>query len=148
MARNTEKFAKGGAWIAKCPLELIHTHLCGPMQCELVEGYKYFITFIDDFSRMCQVYFLRSKADVFNVFRKFKVFVELQSDYKIKMLRSDRGGECTSIEFQKFYADMGMGRQLTISYTPQQNGVAERRNRTIYEMARCMMVEKKMPTKF
>ena len=74
---HREQFDRKGAWRAKSPLELIHTDLCGPMQCESAGGNKYFITFIDDLSRMCWVYFLRSKADTFNVFRKFKAFVEL-----------------------------------------------------------------------
>ena len=116
--QHRENFETGGAWRAKHPLELIHTDLCGPMQCESNGGNKYFITFIDDFSRMCWVYFLRRKANTFNVFRKFKAFVELQSGYKIKKLRSDRGGEYTSTDFQEFCADMGMERQLTVAYTP------------------------------
>lgn len=145
---HREQFDRKGAWRAKSPLELIHTDLCGPMQCESAGGNKYFITFIDDLSRMCWVYFLRSKADTFNVFRKFKAFVELQSGYKIKRLRSDRGGEYTSNEFQQFCSDLGMERQLTIAHTPQQNGVAERKNRTICEMARSLMAEKGIPTEF
>ncbi|BBG92676.1 multidrug resistance-associated protein 9, partial [Prunus dulcis] len=74
--------------------------------------------------------------------------VELQSGYKVKKLRSDRGGEYTSNEFNKFCDEMGMERQLTVAYSPQQNGVAERKNRTIVEMAKCMMIEKGMPLEF
>ncbi|BBN67325.1 transposable element gene [Prunus dulcis] len=74
--------------------------------------------------------------------------VELQSGYKVKKLRSDRGGEYTSNEFNKFCDEMGMERQLTVAYSPQQNGVAERKNRTIVEMAKCMMFEKGMPLEF
>ncbi|CAL2232480.1 unnamed protein product [Prunus armeniaca] len=70
--------------------------------------------------------------------------VELQSGY----FRSDRGGEYTSLEFSKFCEDMGLERQLTVAYSPQQNGVAERKNRTVIEMARTMMFEKKIPLKF
>ncbi|CAL8998208.1 unnamed protein product [Prunus brigantina] len=145
---HREKFDKEGAWRASYPLELVHTDLCGPMQNESIGGNRYFITFIDDFSRMCWVYFLRNKSDTFNVFKKFKAFVELQSGFSLKKLRSDRGGEYTSHEFQEFCANMGMERQLTIAHSPQQNGVAERRNRTICEMARSMMTEKGMPVIF
>ncbi|CAL9022992.1 unnamed protein product, partial [Prunus brigantina] len=145
---HREKFDKEGAWRASCPLELVHTDLCGPMQNESIGGNRYFITFIDDFSRMCWVYFLRNKSDTFNVFKKFKAFVELQSGFSLKKLRSDRGGEYTSHEFQEFCASMGMERQLTIAHSPQQNGVAERRNRTICEMARSMMTEKGIPVIF
>jgi len=82
------------------------------------------------------------------VFKKFRAFVELQSGYKLKKLRSDRGGEYTSNEFEEFCALQGMERQLTVAYSPQQNGVAERRNRTICEMARSMLMEKEMPVIF
>jgi transposase InsO family protein len=78
------------------------------------------------------------------VFKKFKVLVELQSGYKLKKLRSERVGEYTSNEFQEFCANLGMERQLTVAYSPQQNGVAERRNKTICEMARSMLTEKEM----
>ncbi|KAI5352875.1 hypothetical protein L3X38_005767 [Prunus dulcis] len=82
------------------------------------------------------------------VFKRFRATVELQSGYKVKKLRSDRGGEYTSNEFNKFCDEMGMERQLTVAYSPQQNGVAERKNRTIVEMAKCMMIEKGMPLEF
>ena len=82
------------------------------------------------------------------MFKKFKALVELQSGYKLKKLMSDRGGEYTSNEFQDFCANLGIERQLTITYSPQHNGVAERRNRTICEMARSMLTEKEMPVIF
>ncbi|KAM1111108.1 hypothetical protein ACFX13_010490 [Malus domestica] len=145
---HRESFDKGKVWRASYPLELVHTDLCGPMQNESIGGNRYFITFIDDFSRMCWVYFLRNKSDTFNVFKKFKAFVELQSGFSLKKLRSDRGGEYTSHEFLDYCTSMGMERQLTIAYSPQQNGVAERRNRTICEMARSMMTEKGVPVIF
>ncbi|KAM1401715.1 hypothetical protein ACFX2F_028829 [Malus domestica] len=78
----------------------------------------------------------------------FKPTMELQSGYKLKQLRSDRGGEYTSMEFNKFVEDVGMERQLTTPYTPQQNGVAERKNRTTVEMAKCLMLEKEIPLEF
>ena len=118
------------------------------MQTSTKAGNRYFLTFIDDCTRMCWVYFLRNKSEVFGIFKKFKSTVELQSGYKLKKLRSDRGGEYISVEFREFCEEIGMERQLTVAYTPQQNGVAERRNRTIVEMARCMMTEKGVPFDF
>ncbi|XP_068307493.1 uncharacterized protein [Pyrus communis] len=70
------------------------------------------------------------------------------SGYKLKKLRSDKRGDYTSMEFNKFYEDLGMKKQLTTPYTPQQNGVAERKKRTIVEMAKCLMLEKKIPLEF
>jgi transposase InsO family protein len=93
--------------------------LYGPIQNESVVGNRYFIIFIDDYSRMCWVYFLRNKSDTLNVFKKFKAFVELQSGYKLKKLRSDRDCEYTSNEFQEFCVKQGMERQLTVAYSPQ-----------------------------
>ena len=139
---HKEKFDKEQAWRASYPLDLIHTGMCGPMQNESIKGNRYFITFIDDFSRMCWVYFLKNKSDTFNVFKKFKALVELQSGYKLKKLMSDICGE--SNEFQDFCANLGTERQLTITYSPQQNGVEERRNRIICEMARSMLTEKEI----
>ncbi|KAK9927639.1 hypothetical protein M0R45_024815 [Rubus argutus] len=111
-------------------------------------GNRYFLTFIDDFSRMTWVYFLRQKSEVFSIFKKFQVMVERQSGHQTKVLRSDRGGEYTSSEFHKFCQDIGLERQLTVSYTPQQNGVAERKNMTIVEMAKSMIHDKGMPQSF
>ncbi|KAM1578272.1 hypothetical protein ACFX1Z_039846 [Malus domestica] len=143
-----DAFPKEASWRATQPLELIHSDICGPMQISTKAGNKYFLTFIDDCTRMCWVYFLRNKSEVFSVFKKFKLTVELQSGYKLKKLRSDRGGEYVSVEFREFCEEMGMERQFTVGYTPQQNGVAERKNRTIVEMSKCMMIEKGVPFEF
>ncbi|CAL8990558.1 unnamed protein product, partial [Prunus brigantina] len=145
---HRSSFDKEKTWRASQPLELIHSDICGPMQTITPAGNIFFLTFIDDYTRMCWVFFLQHKSQVLNVFKRFKSMVELQSGYKIKKLRSDRGGEYTSLEFLKFCDDVGMERQLTVAYSPQQNGVAERKNRTIVEMARTMMAEKRIPLKF
>ena len=124
-------FSTSGAWRAKDLLELIHTDVCGPMRTPSHENNKYFILFIDDFSRMTWVYFLKEKSEVFGVFKKFKALAENQSGKWIKVLRSDRGKEYTSREFERFCEDEGIERQLTVAYSPQQNGVFERKNRTV-----------------
>jgi transposase InsO family protein len=92
------------------------------------------LTFIDDFSRKLWVFFLAEKSDVFKMFQHFKVKVEKETGTSIKGLRTDRGGEFTSTEFIEFCTVNGIHHQLTTSYTPQQNGVAERKNRTIMNM--------------
>ncbi|CAL8168827.1 unnamed protein product [Prunus armeniaca] len=143
-----EAFPREATTRALTPLELIHSDICGPMQTVTKAGNRFFLTFIDDCTRMCWVYFLRHKSEALTVFKKFKATVELQSGYKLKKLRSDRGGEYTLVEFDSFCEDVGIERQLTTPYTPQQNGVAERKNRTIVEMAKCLMLEKKIPFDF
>ncbi|KAH9704279.1 hypothetical protein KPL70_011388 [Citrus sinensis] len=103
---------------------------------------------IDDFSRMCWVYFLKQKSEVASVFWKFKTWIENQSGCKIKVIRSDNGTEYTADKFAKFCEAAGIEHQLTATYTPQQNGVSERKNRTVMEMARCLLFEKEMPKMF
>jgi hypothetical protein len=102
-------------------------------------GARYFVSFIDDFSRRCWVYPIRRKADVLVVFKTFKAQVELESEKKIKCLRTDNGGEYTSDEFDNFCQHEGIKRQFTTAYTPQQNGVAESMNRTLLERTRAML---------
>lgn len=129
-------------------LEVVHTDLCGPMKTTSLGGSKYFLLFTDDFSRRSWIYFLKAKSETFNVFKKFKALVEKQSGSSIKILRSDRGGEFTSREFNEFCEVEGIHRELTTPYTPQQNGVAERKNRTVVEMGRSLMKHKKLPNQF
>ena len=133
---------------AQKPLELIHADVCGPIKpCSLGKS-NYFLLFIDDFSRKTWVYFLKQKSEVFEAFKKFKAAVEKESGCKIKAMRSDRGGEFTSKEFQEFCDANGIRRPLTVPRSPQQNGVAERKNRTILDMARSMLKSKNLPKEF
>ncbi|CAL8992473.1 unnamed protein product [Prunus brigantina] len=143
-----EAFPREATTKASTPLELIHSYVCGPMQTTTKARNRYFLTSIDDCTRTHWVFFLMHKYEVLSVFKRFKAIVELQSGYKLKKLRSDRGEEYTSMEFDRFCEDVGMERQLTTPYTPQQNGVAERKNRTIVEMAKCLMLEKKISFEF
>jgi transposase InsO family protein len=118
------------------------------MQTKSLGKSSYFITFIDDYSRKCWVYFLNTKDESFDTFKRFKALVENERGCKIKCLRTDRGGEFCSKDFQN-YCDMnGIKRQLTIAYTSQQNGVAERKNRTVVEMARSMLQTKGLSNSF
>lgn len=123
------------------PLELIHSDLMGPVENVSYGGATYMLTFVDDFSRMLFVYFLRNKSQVKETFIEFKQMIENQTEHKIKTLRTDNGGEYLSKEFDAFCKANGIVRQLTIPETPQQNGVAERVNRTIAERARCLLFD-------
>jgi transposase InsO family protein len=96
-----------------------------------LSGYVYYVSFIDDYSRKIWVYFLKSKDEVLGKFKELKALVENLSERKIKILRSDNGGEYTSKEFGNFCKYVEIKRELTTPYNPQQNGVAERNNRTI-----------------
>jgi transposase InsO family protein len=109
-------------------LELIHSNVCGPMPSTSIGGYVYYVSFIDDYSCKTWVYFLKSKDEVFGKFKEFKALIENLSKRKIKILRSNNGGEYTSKEFVNFCKDVEIKRELTTPYNPQQNGVAKRKN--------------------
>ena len=134
-----QPFPKDGATRATKPLELVHSDVCGPMKTTSIGGARYFLTFIDDFSRKIWVYMLKYKSEVFGRFETWKALVEAQSECKVKVLRSDNGGEYVSKAFEEYLKAHGIEHHTSAPYTPQQNGVAERANRTIVEMARAMI---------
>ena len=101
------------------PLELIHSDLCEMNGVLTKGGKKYFMTLIDDSTRYCRVYLLKSKDEALNFFKICKAEVENQLDRKIKRLRSDRGGEYFSNEFDAFYAEHGIIHERTPPYSPQ-----------------------------
>ena len=109
---------------------------------------NYFITFINHFTYFSHVYLISNKFETLDCFTQFTRLVENQLSTKIKALRSDRGREYLSEQFKDFCDEKGIARQLTISYTPQQNGVAERRNRTLLDMVRSMMAQANLPISF
>ncbi|KAH9794218.1 hypothetical protein KPL71_004820 [Citrus sinensis] len=111
-------------------------------------GAKYIVTFIDDYSRRCWVYPIKKKSDVFSVFKEYKARVELEYGIKIKCLRIDNGGEYTDSEFLAFCKQECIQRQFTVAHTPQQNGVAERMNRTLTERIRAMLRTAGLPNLF
>ena len=129
-------------------LEIIHSDVCGPMSNTSHGGAKYFVSFIDDFSRKIFVYLLKQKSDVFSKFKEFKALVENETMKKIYTIRTDNGGEFCSSIFNNFCKEHGIKKETSTPYTPQQNGVAERYNRTLMEMGRAMMIEKNLDYKF
>ena len=140
--QHRDSFPSGVAYRAKSCLEIVHSDLCGSMQTPSLGGNLYFLSFIDDYSRKIWVYLLKQKSETFGIFKRFKAMVEKESGKRIKILRSDRGGEYKSNEFLEFCRINGIKRQFTTRYTPQQNGIAERKNRTIMDMVRSMLKEK------
>lgn len=124
---------------ASRPLELIHSDLCGPMESMSYGGMKYFISFIDDYTRMVHVYFLKDKLNILDTFKAFKERVENQLEFKIKAIRTDNGTEYCNSVFESFLTKCGIIHQTTTPYTPQHNGMAERMNRTLVEKAKCMI---------
>ena len=103
---------------------------------------------IDDFTRMAWVCLLKKKSEAFECFKIFKEQVENETELKIKCLRSDNGGEFTSKEFNHYCEEHGIKRPFSATRTPQQNGVAERKNRSMLEMARTMLNDSNLDDKF
>ncbi|RVW88102.1 Retrovirus-related Pol polyprotein from transposon TNT 1-94 [Vitis vinifera] len=135
-------------------LELIHMDICGPFPTPW-NGQQYFITFIDDYSRYGYLYLIHEKSQSLNVFKNFKAKVENQLSKKIKAVRSDRGSEYYGRydgsgkqrpgPFAKYLMECGIVPQYTMTGTPSQNGVVERRNRTLKDMVRSMITHSTLP---
>ena len=115
-------------------LELIHSDVCDSNDVLTHGGKRYFITFIDDFSKYCYVYLINPKHEYFKKFKIYKSEVENQLERTIKILRYDRGGEYTSLEMNVFCETRGIIHEITPLYSSQSNGVAERKNRTLLDM--------------
>lgn len=138
-------FPSQSKYCVKQVLELVHGDLCGPISPATSSGNKYFFLLVDDYSRIIWVYLLKSKDEALNAFKKFKTHVEKESDKQVKTLRTDHGGEFCSLDFTKYCEENVIARHLTTPYTPQQNRVVERRNRTVVEMARSLLKQMKLP---
>jgi transposase InsO family protein len=121
------------------PLEFIHSNICEMNGVLTESGQRYFMTMIDDASRCCYVYLLKTKDETLNCFKTYKAEVENQLEKKIKRFRSDHGGEYFSNEFDLFYAEHGIIHERTPPCSPQSNGVAERKNRTLTDLVNSML---------
>eukprot|EP00253_Pinus_taeda_P032558 PITA_32558 len=100
-------------------LDLIHSNVSGQMSHVSLSGYEYYVLFIDDHSRRTWIYFLKTKSEVFKLFKEFRALVETQTGRKIKSLRSDNGGEYTLGDFVDYCAEAGIRREFTVPYNPQ-----------------------------
>jgi hypothetical protein len=145
---HRDNFYKRASWHTSGPLQLVHSDLCGPLSSPSFSGYKYFLTFIDDFSRRTWVYFLKLKSEFFDKFLAYRALVEKQSGHQIQRLRTDNGGEYVNNNFTSYYTTHGIQMQHIVPYTPHQNGVVERKNRTLKEMANCMIQSKGLSLKY
>ena len=130
------------------PVQLIHSDICGSMNVRARHGASYFITFIDNFTRYGHVHLISHKSEALECFRLYLNEIENQLEKKVKTLRTDHGREYLSKQSKKLCNDKGIIRQLTIPSTLQQNGVAERRNITLLDMVRSMMVQANLPISY
>ncbi|GKD94437.1 putative RNA-directed DNA polymerase [Tanacetum coccineum] len=120
--------------------DLIHVDLWGLYRVTSREGFKYFLTIVDDFSRAVWVFLIKNKDEVFNEIFNFVKLVHNQFDTKIKVMRSDNGTEFVNKRLNAFYNDLGIIQQTSCVYTPSQNGIAERKHTHLLNVARSLML--------
>jgi transposase InsO family protein len=142
--KQTKTRFKSKEYSTTKPLEIVHTDLVGPTTTKGLKSERYFMLLVDDYTRMTAVCFLKNKSESFENFKIYKEMVENEMDSRIKCLRLDNGGEFTSKEFMDYCNNHGIKRQFSVARTPQQNGVVERKNMTIQQMARRMIMDSKL----
>ena len=143
--RSTHPFSNNKS---RFPFHVIHTDVWGPSRHTSIFGHRWFVTFIDCHSRTTWVYLLKHKSDVFHCFQNFHKMVQTQFNATLKILRSDNGTEYTEGQFQQYLFDHGIIHQTSCVDTPAQNGVAERKNRHLLEVARSLMFARHVPAQY
>ncbi|KAM0826297.1 hypothetical protein ACQ4PT_068956 [Festuca glaucescens] len=146
--QHRSPFPAASPYRAQRGLELVHTDLCGPITPTTPGGNNYFLLVVDDFSRYMWLEVIKAKSDAYRTFCKIKAATEAVGDCRLRAFRSDRGGEFNSGDFRQLCDTSGIRHFTTAPYSPQQNGVVERRNQTVVEMARCLLKSMHMPSRF
>lgn len=129
-------------------LELIHTDVCGPMKTTSIGGGRYFVSFRDDKTRKSYTYIMKEKSEVLTRLKQFLMEVENELNLTVTMIRCDGGGEYVNREMKHFLIEKGIRLQVTARNSPEQNGVAERLNRTLMEKTRCILAESGLTKEF
>ncbi|GKC19614.1 putative ribonuclease H-like domain-containing protein [Tanacetum coccineum] len=130
------------------PLQMLHMDLFRPTFVRSINHKTYFLVVTDDFSRFIWVFFLATKSETSGILKKFITKVKNQLNHKVKVIRSDNGTKFKNREMDEFCGQKGIKREYNVARTPQQNGVAERKNRTLIEEARTMLANSLLPTVF
>jgi transposase InsO family protein len=146
--QTSKPFSKVKGTRARDILGIVHTDICEPMSVPSWSGSKYFVTLIDDKTRKPFVYFLKHKSEVGNILKEFIAVAEKQSGKRIKIIRSHNANEYVNNHVDIFLKRNGICHQLSVEYTPQQNGVAEKANRTIVKKAKLMLIESGLSRKY
>ncbi|KAM0019556.1 putative RNA-directed DNA polymerase [Helianthus debilis subsp. tardiflorus] len=128
--------------------DLVHLDLWGPYKVASYDGFKYFLTVVDDYSRSVWCYFLSNKTEVFDNLKNFYELVITQFKRRIKVFRSDNGTEFVNNQMNMFCKSKGILHQTSCSYTPQQNGVVERKHRHLLNTARALMFQGGLPLRY
>lgn len=126
------------------PLQLIHSDVFGPVSPVSYDGKRFVVSFVDDYTHFTATYLMEAKSETFHYFKVFEAMATAHFGTKISRFRCDNGGEYISTEMHEHFKNNGIQFEYTIRYTPQQNGVSERMNRSILERARCMLLGSKV----
>nr|GFA88777.1 retrovirus-related Pol polyprotein from transposon TNT 1-94 [Tanacetum cinerariifolium] len=126
-------------------LYLLHMDLCGPMRVESINGKKYILVIVDDYSRFTWVKFLRSKDETLDFIIKFLKMIQVRLKVPVRRIRTDNGTEFGNQTLQDYYEEVGISHETSVARSPQQNGVVERCNRTLIEAARTMLIYAQAP---
>src|SRR5581483_7356680 len=130
------------------PFDLVHSDVWGPSPVSSKGGSRYYVSFIDDYTRYTWVFLMKRRSDFFLVYSNFRALVKTQHSAVIKCFRCDLGGEYTSNDFTQLLASDGTIHQSSCTDTPQQNGVAERKHRHLVETARSLLLSSEVPSVF
>ena len=130
------------------PFELIHADLWGPAPVVTSNSFRFYLVFVDEFTKFTWVYLLKHKSDTFQVFTQFRAMIDTQFSLPIKILRTYCGGEFISTPFNQFCLSKGILHQLSCSHTPQQNGVAKRKHRHLVQCALALLSQSKLPMSY
>jgi transposase InsO family protein len=141
-------FLHASVYRAERGLELFHGDLCSHISPPTLGGKSFFLLIVDDYSRFMWLELLTTKDEAFQYFKKVQAAAEREHGRRLKAFRSDRGGEFNSNVFTAYCNEQGIKHNTTAPYSPQQNGVVERRNQSVVEMARCLLKSMKVPAKF
>ncbi|KAL5838389.1 hypothetical protein ACOSQ3_015558 [Xanthoceras sorbifolium] len=133
---------------ASVPFALVHSDVWGPCPILSKPGFKYFVTFVDDYSRVTWLYLMKNRSELFSLFCAFCAEIKTQFNVSIRTLRSDNAKEYTSTLFQSYMVQNGMLHETSCVDTPSQNGVAERKNRHLLETARALLFQMNVPKPF
>ncbi|GJS67303.1 retrovirus-related pol polyprotein from transposon TNT 1-94 [Tanacetum coccineum] len=133
---------------SKGRLNLLHMDLCGPMRVASINGKKYILVIVDDYSRYTWTLFLRSKDETPEVLKDFLTMIQRNLQAQVITVRTDRGTEFLNKTLHAYFKEEGIEHQTSTPRTPEQNGVVERRNRTLVEAARTMLSASKLPLSF
>nr|GFB06856.1 putative ribonuclease H-like domain-containing protein [Tanacetum cinerariifolium] len=130
------------------PLQLLHMDLFGPTSIRSIDHKYYSLVVTDDFSRFCWAFFMRTKDETFYILKDFIALIENQLNKKVKAIRCENGTEFRNAKLIALYGEKRIKRDYSNAKTPQQNGVAERKNKTLIEAARSILADSKLPTMF